>query len=40
MGRDAEKARKEYAENASTILIDAFNEGYQMGMHAAEQIYN
>lgn len=26
-------------QECATSLMDAFNEGYQMGMQAAEQIY-
>lgn len=39
MGKDAEEARAAYAKGAADTLIDAFNEGYKLGLEAATQIY-
>lgn len=39
MGKDAEEARANYTKSAADILVDAFNEGYRLGLEAATQIY-
>ena len=40
MGIDAEANRSEYAINAVARLVDAFNEGYRLGVKEANKQFN
>ena len=39
MGESVEVVREPYIQAATDTLVDAFNEGYRLGLRAAKQIY-